>query len=320
MGDTVNQSVFYAAVSSTGVYRSGNGGADRNQVLTLGTNRIARVATGGNGSIAVGIYDSSSGNPTSGTLVAIQHSLDSGATWASLAVPQINFGGQASTDFAIVLDPTNPNIVYVAGDRIATPPYTVTAYRVIRQNDGTSIFETLTDSGTSDGSTTHADARTLAFDALGRLIQGGDGGLYARSNPQGVGTWTGLNASGLSLREAYSVVYDSISKRLVVSAQDNGSASQYAPGSQQYDAIFGGDGVNAQVNDKTLHSQGRSITYTTSQNMAPLIRRIVDTQGNVVSEYTFGTRQGESGLVGVASDDFTATPRRYPDRGLPFGA
>ncbi|MDP1961653.1 MAG: hypothetical protein Q8K93_05570 [Reyranella sp.] len=175
-GDTANQNVFYAAVTSTGVYRSGNGGADWNQVLTLDANRVARVATGASGAIAVGIYDSSKNNPTSGQLVAIQHSLDSGATWVTLGVPDINPGRQASTDFAIVLDPNNPNIVYVAGDRIASPPYTVTAFRVVRQGDASTI-ETLTDGGTSDGSTTHADARTLVFDALGRLIQGGDGGL-----------------------------------------------------------------------------------------------------------------------------------------------
>lgn len=324
-GETANQSVFYAAVSATGVYRSSNNGADWNQVLSLGANRIARVATGPAGTIAVGIYDSAAApprgsSPTGGQLVAIQHSTDSGATWTSLAVPQINFGRQASTDFAIAVDPTNPNIVYVAGDRIDTSPFTVTAYRIVRQG-GTSTIETLTDSGTSDGSTTHADARTLVFDALGRMIQGGDGGLYVRSNPQGVGTWTGLNTAGLSLREAYAVAYDSISRRLVVSAQDTGSAYQSAPGSQAYNAIGGGgDGVNAQVNDKTLRSQGRSITYTTSQNMAPLIRRVVDAQGNVVSESVLGTRQGQSGLVGAARDDFTSPPRRFPERGLPFGS
>lgn len=319
-GDTANQSVFYAAVSATGVYRSSNGGADWDQVLSLGANRIARVATGANGTIAVGVYDSSTGSPTSGQLVAIQHSRDSGATWASLAVPQINFGRQASTDFAIAVDPNNPNVVYVAGDRINNPPFTVTAYRIVRQG-GTSTIETLTDGGASDGSTTHADARTLVFDALGRLVQGGDGGLYVRSNPQGVGAWTGLNTAGLSLREAYAVAYDSISRRLVVSAQDTGSAYQSAPGSQNYDATGGGgDGVNAVVNDKTLRSQGQSVIYTTSQNLAPLERLTVDANGTVVASHVFGTRQGETDIIGFASDDFTAVPKRVPVRSLPFSS
>ncbi|MDP2378804.1 autotransporter domain-containing protein [Reyranella sp.] len=317
-GDTANQNVFYAAVTSTGVYRSGNGGADWNQVLTLDANRVARVATGASGAIAVGIYDSSKNNPTSGQLVAIQHSLDSGATWVTLGVPDINPGRQASTDFAIVLDPNNPNIVYVAGDRIASPPYTVTAFRVVRQGDASTI-ETLTDGGTSDGSTTHADARTLVFDALGRLIQGGDGGLYVRSNPQGVGAWSGLNGAGLSLREAYAVAYDSISRRLVVSAQDTGSAYQTTPGSERYASVGGGgDGVNAVVNDKTLRSQGQSVIYTTSQNLAPLERQIVDANGTVIASHTFGTRQGTTDIIGIETNDFSETPRRVPEPSLPF--
>ncbi len=320
-GDAANQSVFYAAVSATGIYKSGNGGADWSQVLTLGANRIGRVATGANGAIAVGVYDSSSGNPTSGQLVAVHHSADSGATWVQLAVPQINHGSQASTDFAIALDPSNPNIVYVAGDRIAEPPFTVTAYRLVRQADGGSIVETLTDKGTTDGSTTHADARTLVFDALGRLIQGGDGGLYVRSNPQGTGAWTGLNTEGLSLREAYAVAYDSVSRRLVVSAQDTGSAYQATPGGQVYNVVGGGgDGVNAVVNDKTLRSQGNSVIYFSSQNLAPLERNIVDVNGTVISSHIFGTRQGESDILGFAADDFTATPRRVPVRSLPFSS
>ena len=141
----------------------------------------------------------------------------------------------------------------------------------------------LTDAGTTDGSTTHADARTLVFDALGRMIQGGDGGLYFRTNPAGVGVWRGLNNPSLSLREPYAVAYDSISRRLVMSAQDTGSAYQSAPGNSTYRVVGGGgDGVNAAVNDTTLRGQGRSVIYMTSQNLAPLTRLLVDANGTVL--------------------------------------
>ncbi|WP_421995843.1 autotransporter domain-containing protein [Reyranella sp.] len=319
--DNANRDVFFAAVSSTGIYKSSNGGSDWNQVLALGANRIARVATGPNGAIAVGVYDSSSGSPTSGQLVAIQHSRDGGATWTQLAVPDINAGRQASTDFAIAVDPNNPDIVYVAGDRIADPPYTVTAFRIVRQADGTSVAESLTDGGASDGSTTHADARALAFDVLGRLIQGGDGGLYFRTNPGGTGVWRGLNNPSLALREPYAVAYDSISRRLVMSAQDTGSAYQSAPGNSSYRAVGGGgDGVNAVVNDTTLREQGRSVIYVTSQNLSPLTRLLVDANGTVINQTTFNTREGTSDLVGLEGDDFTAVPRRVPVRSLPFSS
>lgn len=320
-GDGGNNNVFYAAVSATGVYKSSNGGADWTPVLSLGANRIARVATGPNGSIAVGVYDSSSGNPSSGQLVEIQHSRDGGASWVPLAVPKINFGGQASTDFAIAVDPANPDIVYVAGDRIAEGPFTVTAYRIVRLPDGTSVAETLTDSGTLDGSTTHADARSLAFDALGRLLQGGDGGLYFRTNPSGMGVWRGLNNPSLSLREPYAVAFDSISRRLVMSAQDTGSAYQSAPGSSSYAAVGGGgDGVNAVVNDTTLRSQGLSAIYITSQNLSPLTRFTVNANGQTVATHTFETREGTTDLIGIAADDFTAVPRRVPEKSLPFSS
>ena len=210
-GDSANGNVFFAAVSANCIYKSSNGGADWAPILSLGPNRIARVATGPNGAIAVGIYDSSPQQRSQPDPRPVWWRSSIHATAAprgrQLAVPDINPGRQASTDFAIAVDPTKPDVVYVAGDRIAEVPFTVTAFRVVRRADGTSVAETLTDAGTTDGSSTHADARTLVFDALGRMIQGGDGGLYFRTNPAGAGVWRGLNKPSLSLREPYAVAY-----------------------------------------------------------------------------------------------------------------
>src|SRR5258708_15028499 len=140
--------------------------------------------------------------------------------------------------------------------------------------------ELLTDAGTGKGSTTHADARAFAFDATGRLIMVGDGGIYVRSDPQSAsGIWTGLNTGTLSLREPYAVAYDAVSKRLVVAAQDNGTAYQSAPGSRQFCPLEGGDGTNAAINDRTFASTGRSVVYTSYQNFGGLKRTVVDAQG-----------------------------------------
>ena len=132
-------------------------------------------------------------NSASGTLVDLQLSHDGGTGWKRLAVPTptVNQGGQAATNLAVAIDRTNPNIVYVAGDRIEGRPFTVTAYRVVLNSDNSSTVESLTNLGATDGSTTHADARALAFDAAGQLILTGDGGIFVRTNPQGAGAWSG---------------------------------------------------------------------------------------------------------------------------------
>jgi autotransporter-associated beta strand protein len=319
--DPNNQSVFYAAVNSTvagdrGVYFSSSAGASWSKGLDLGSGQIARLATGPGGSVVAGIYDSSSNR-----LVGLKLSKSGGAagSWIDLAVPNTNSTGQASTNLALAIDKTNPNIVYVAGTTNNTTS-TLSAYRVVLNNDNSSAIQTLTDDGTANGSTAHADARAFAFDASGRLIMVGDGGVYVRTNPQGTdGVWTGLNSSTLQLREAYAIAYDAISKRLVVSAQDTGIAYQAQRGGTLFTAIGGGDGVNAVVNDKSFSDH--SAIYTTSQNLGPLERRIVDAQGRTVATTFFSTTKGSENVIGFAPDDFTeAANPGGPLDSLPFSS
>jgi autotransporter-associated beta strand protein len=317
--DPNNQSVFYAAVNSTvladrGVYFSSSAGASWSRGLDLGTGQIARLATGPGGSVAAGIYDGS------GKLVALKLSKNGGApgSWVDLAVPNTNPGGQASTNLAIAIDKTNPNIVYVAGD--VSAQITLAAYRVELRSDNSSVATSLTDGGTANGSAAHADARAFAFDANGRLIMVGDGGVYVRTNPQGTdGVWTGLNSSSLQLREAYAIAYDAISKRLVVSAQDTGIAYQATRGGTLFTAIGQGDGLNAVVNDKTFPDH--SAIYTSSQNLSPLVRRIVDAQGRTVATTPFDMTKGSENVLGFEPDDFTESANPGgPIDSLPFSS
>jgi len=318
--DPNNQSVFYAAVNSTvatdrGVYFSSSAGASWSKGLDLGAGQIARLATGPGGSVVAGIYDGSN------KLVGLKLSKNGGAagSWIDLAVPNTNSTGQASTNLALAIDPSNPNIVYVAGTTNNNAA-TLSAYRVVLNGDNSSVIQTLTDSGTANGSTAHADARAFAFDASGRLIMVGDGGVYVRTNPQGTdGVWTGLNSSTLQLREAYAIAYDAISKRLVVSAQDTGVAYQANRGGTLFTAIGQGDGVNAVVNDKSFSDH--SVIYTTSQNLGPLVRRTVDAQGRTVATTFFDTTKGSKDVLGFAPDDFTeAANPGGPLDSLPFSS
>ena len=253
------------------------------QVLSLGADRVAKVSTGPGGSVVAAVYDSSSGNPTSGKLVGIYLSQNSGATWASMTtnLPDTNPGGQASTNLAVAIDPSNPNIVYVAGDAKRTGVATVPAFRLTLTGSTFSV-DLLTDDRTANGSTVHADARTMVFDASGRLVFGGDGGIYLRSNPTSAnGIWTGLNTSTLSVREIYGIAYDGVSKRMIVASQDTGTAFQAGPNTPNYNAIGGGDGANAVVNDRSSRSE--SIIYYSAQSLGQLTRMTVNAQGVTMS-------------------------------------
>lgn len=315
-----------AAANSSAIYVTNNtGGAwqtifDRNTAVVGGTNGINTIAgqtviklgAGPGGSLAAGVVD-----PSTGKLAGLYLSLNAGQTWTALTVPTadggIHPGGQGLTNFAIAVDPTNPRIVYVAGDRqngvgpngttfpnsTGAVSYTATVWRALLNNNNTTTLASITDLGAANGTTVHADSRNIAFDASGRLILVGDGGIYARTQPQSAaGGWTGLNSSTLQLREIYGIGYDSVTNRLVVASQDTGAAIQNTPGSTAYTAVKGGDGVVATVNYTSL--PGQSVFYTTSQGLSQLDRTILDRTANAVGGPTFLTLNG---LVGGETAD-----------------
>ena len=296
MGDPNNPNRLYAAATapdgssfaSTGVYVSDDTGAHWTQLFSAsnsggsiqsGSQTLIKIALGSSGAVAVGVVDLNQRK-----LTGLFLSKDSGSTWSSLPVPSTNPGGQAPANFAVAVDPNNPDLVYVSGDyNFFTGLYAVAAFRVDASDN---TITDLTDIGTgpvntNNGSTVHPDSRALVFDANGRLIITTDGGVYARTNPQGSnGGWSGLTGN-LAVFEPYAVAYDGASKRLVVSAQDNGSSIQSAPGSHTFIAVGGGDGTNAAVNDRTV--TGFGAIYTSSQYLGGLQRNVLDSNGNLVS-------------------------------------
>jgi outer membrane autotransporter protein len=281
---------YYVTIAGAGVYKSVDSGAGWSPVQgpTISANQAARVALGPNGSAAVAVWDTRSNGPAApqgGQLVALYLSPD-GTNWKSLQVPVVNSGNQANTNLTIAIDKNNPNIVYVAGDVLpGEGNVTLAAYRVTLQADGTSLVQTLTDAGTGNNSTVHADARAFAFDASGRLFLVTDGGVYVRTNPQSSnGVWSGLNTSSLALLETYAVAYDAISKRLIVAAQDNGPAIQDRSRSLGYTGVTTGDGTNAAVNDVTRAASGQSIVYTSTQNLGFLRRQVVGADGRSIDD------------------------------------
>lgn len=279
VGSGTAASPYYVSINTGtggGVYRSVDNGATWTAATTIATGQIGRLATAANGAVALATYN------TDGSLARLQLS-QNGTSWTDLAVPPVINGKQAATNLALAIDPTDTNVVYIGGDTRTSAPYTATAYRVVLDSTtGQSSVETLTDSGTADDSSAHADSRNFAFDLNGRLILVGDGGVYARTSPlSDSGTWTGLN-NGLALRESYGVAFDAISKRLLVSAQDNGVAVQLQPRGQTFTPLASGDGVNVAINDRTYAAAKESIQYYSTQNLSFLTRQIVDAGGTII--------------------------------------
>src|SRR5262249_51447082 len=279
VADPSNPSRFYAAVTSvatpnqTSIYMSSNGGATWSQIFTqansngtISSNQqtTLTLATGPNGSIAVAVSNVS-GGVFAGTFSGLFLSQDGGSSWHQLtAAPNVVPGGQTPVNLHLAIDPNNANIVYLTGDRYdtcdglhPTSLCSLNAFRVqFNPNNNTSTAPSLTFQGTPalnfiDANTAHAHSPAIAFDASRPMLFSSDGGIYGRNNPQGNGTWQGLNGN-LSASEPYTAVFDANSKRIAVALQDNGTSFQSAPGSSVYNPINGGDGVSVGINDRTL--------------------------------------------------------------------
>lgn len=311
VGDPTNSSRFYAAVAApnlntnatglgaTSVYVSNDSGAtwtlifsatNSGGTINTTTQTSIKIAAGPNNTVAIGVMNitpvpnPASGCPTCSTLTGLFYSNNAGGTWTSLTVPAVNAGSQqAPINFAIAIDPTSNNIVYVSGDAQTATPFTVQAFRV---NATTNTATSLTDQtgvpvNTGNGSTVHADSRALAFDTSGNLLIVSDGGVYERTQPQTTsGVWQNVSGN-LSVFQASVVGYDANSKRAVVASQDNGVTVQSAPASPAYNAIQGADGVNVAVNDKTL--SGQSAIYSSYYNYGNLSRLVINSSGATVS-------------------------------------
>jgi outer membrane autotransporter protein len=331
VGDPNNPKKLYAAVTSanaagnasTAIYMSPDSGAtwskvfdstNSNNTITAGSQTVLRLTAGPNGTVAVGVIDLST-SKTTGLFWSNSPSTQAGS-WKTLPVPNLNPGSQAPVNFAIAIDPTNSNLVYVTGDRVANG-ITASAFR-IDTSSAVPQAQTITGTaGTANNTSAHADSRAIAFNAAGALILANDGGLYLRTSPQNSnGDWQSFSGN-LSAFQPYAVGYDSVSRRLVVAAQDNYAALQSAPGSEVWTALDSGDGINAVVNDKTLATgpaaNRRSAFYETSQNLGGTgagdgpLRFIIDPNGNTTqATITCSVAGGPVGVCGsvVSGADF----------------
>jgi hypothetical protein len=234
-----------------------------------------------------------------------------GGTWSQIigAHP----GGQGSSNFSIVADPINANVVYIGGDRQDNPLNSIGAIdysgRLFR-GDASRPPETrwvhLTNSnamgpaggGTASNTSPHADSRRMVVDRNGDLLEADDGGIYRRTRPQdNTGDWSSLNGTsmrdannrvvgGLRVTEFHNVAWDSTHAAggngfIIGGAQDTGTPQQLNTGTPIWNTVptpVGAQGFStgdggAVAVDNLSLGGGQSIRYSSFNNLGDFRRQ-----------------------------------------------
>jgi hypothetical protein len=254
---------FYATLDFTNLC---NGVPPINGVFTTGNMGATWTATAtippslpGTGTIAAGELNNAdlsvSGSRVwsallrNGVAHSIAYSDNQGTTWTVMDSvltpngiggfdglnPTEKPGGQGSIHFSFLASPTNPNEIYVGGDRqdfdrstnnwpnfIGATDFTGRLFRgdasIAAANAALSPqWEHMTNlnniaqipnGGTASNSGPHADSRDLELRADGRLLEVNDGGITLRTNPSdNTGDWFGL-CGNMQVFEAHNVAYE----------------------------------------------------------------------------------------------------------------
>jgi photosystem II stability/assembly factor-like uncharacterized protein len=224
--DPTNDSVAYAAVRLSRVYKSTNRGATWSAVAAgFPTTTVGRINLGIAPSSSQTLY-AAVHNASNSALLGIWKTTNGGTAWSQLSATGASCtqgsNSQCWYDMFIGVSPTNPDTVYFGG------------INLFRSTDGGSSFSQI-------GGGIHVDQHAIAFDPQdpATLYVGNDGGVYRSSNAGD--SWTSLNA-GLALTQFYEGISLHPSDQTVVmgGTQDNGTL-QYV-GQPNWSYVLGGDG------------------------------------------------------------------------------
>jgi hypothetical protein len=233
--DPRNGQNLYAAVgylfgnTANGVYRSLNGGGSWSLLTNApngsNTGRIALALGKSNSSV---LYAAVQDSHTFGLYGMFRSdNANTTATFTTLSATPNFLGGQGWYDIVVAVDPANSANVYAAG----VAPTAI----IMSTNSGVSWTDISTG---SNGVSPHTDNHALAFDAIGQLLDGDDGGIY-RYNP-GNNNWTDLN-SNINSIQFYGIGLHPTNPSIAIGgSQDNGTA--LFSGALLWTETDGGDG------------------------------------------------------------------------------
>ena len=207
-----------------------------------------------------------------------------------------NAGRQAGTHFSILADNTDPNQVYIAGDRAGGSPFVANMFLGdASDNSWTSIVNNPLASLTEGWfGAPHADSRDMAFDANGNIIEVSDGGIAKMTTSVIVfftaHDWGSMNGD-LQPTEFYSVALDTVTSTIVGGTQDTGATEQQNPNDPVWSEISSQNGDGGNVD--TVSFGAISQHFTMGNNLTDFVRR------TFVGGVFFGEESlGLSGLVG----------------------
>jgi hypothetical protein len=301
-----------------GVYRSNDTGASWTKVSSPAMDALIISGITNNLEFAVGRHNNVyAAIVNSGRLAGLFRSGDGGGTWTALDLPATNEGApsgihpgrQGFIHMSIAADPTNPNIVYVGGDRqplfnepiggptsfpnsIGANDFSGRIFRVDASKPPGSQAVHLTHSsslgaaggGTASISAPHADSREMAVDADGNLIETDDGGIYKRTNPKSnTGDWFSLNGD-IQTTEMHDVSYDTFSDIVFGGDQDTGTPIQDRTNKVVHSSNLTADGGDVAVD--VLTSPSFSTRFSSFQNLGAFNRTFWD-EDNVFLGFDF---------------------------------
>ena len=202
----------YFPVAPAGVYKSTDSGATWNLLPSFpnGNSNVGRISIAIAPSNSQTVYVSVE-NTTSGGVLAVDRSDDGGATIHNVTPPNY-MGAQGWYDQAIIVDRFNAARVFITGSA------------------GTGSMKYSLDSGgtwvnmdAGSGATPHADHHALVLDALDRLVDGDDGGIFRQDGTLPTVSWTNLNGNLNTIQFEGIALHPTNPSIALGGSQDNGT-------------------------------------------------------------------------------------------------
>ena len=185
--DPDNPSTLYAALgnkfssSLNGVYKSLDGGGSWS--LLAGDPNAGRIVIAIAPSNSQVLYVAAA-TTRSGALYKIMRSDNGGASFTDLTSGTPNYmGSQGWFDTTLIVDPSDSASVYAGGQK-----------SILRSTNGGVNWTNISFGGGSHSTSPHVNHHAVAFDAIGKLLDGNGGGIY-RLDDATIPSWSNLNGN-----------------------------------------------------------------------------------------------------------------------------